>query len=247
MREPNESESAYMKRCFKEVLDEEGLDSVEDQLKEEGYKIENIRPRKSERRQEIRKQQKAVVKTGVPLSPEAIVELLPAPTDVDGRVDGAFVAGMRYEAMNVIRGIRLAQELSKMAIDQASPVIRMAQEMRAAEGKAADEAAMKAAAGVGAQIMPRIDQLAAQVAGGGENPMMSLMMTLMQPAFQQAAQHLAKFFGATQMPGHGQQSQEQQAEQPPVEQQTQVERPQAQPAGSSPNIKQRSIKEWEDS
>ena len=200
MREQDESESSYMKRCFKEVMDEEGLDGVEDKLTEEGYKIENIRPRKSERRQELKKQGKALQITGakVPLSAEAIVECLPAPTDVDGRVDGVFVAGMRYEALNIIRGIRLAQELSKMGIDQATPVISMAKEMRAAEGKAADEAARIAAASVGAQIMPEVAALRTLVASQGENPMASMMMTLMMPSMQQAAQQLAGLFGATQ-------------------------------------------------
>jgi len=64
---------------------------------------------------------------------EAIVDNLPWPVDVDGHVDGVFVAGMRYEAMNIIRGIRLAQELSKMGVDQATPIIKMAQEMRQEE------------------------------------------------------------------------------------------------------------------
>ena len=206
MRESDESESAYMKRSFKEAVDEEGLDRVEDKLKEEDYKIENIRPRKSERRQELRKQQKALVVkgTGGALTPEAIAELLPAPTDVDGRVDGVFVAGMKYEALNIIRGIRMAQELSKMGIDQATPVIRMAQEMRATEGKAADEAAIKAAAGVGAQILPEVEALRTQLAASGENPMASMMMTLMMPSMQKAAQQLAGLFGATQPGAIGQ-------------------------------------------
>ncbi len=232
MREENESESAYMKRSFKEAVDEEGLDRAEDGLKEEGFKIENIRPRKSERRQELKKQKTALVVkgtgTGGALTPEAIVELLPAPTDVDGRVDGIFVAGMRYEALNIIRGIRMAQELSKMGIDQATPVIRMAQEMRATEGKAADEAAMKAAAGVGAQILPAVEALRTQIATSGENPMASMMMTLMMPSMQQAAQQLAGLFGKTQpgapgQPGGG--------EQPP--------------AFNVPNIEEHNIGEWE--
>jgi hypothetical protein len=50
MREPNESESVYIKRRFKEAMSEEEPDYIEDQLREEGYKIENIRPRKSGRR-----------------------------------------------------------------------------------------------------------------------------------------------------------------------------------------------------
>ena len=230
MQEENESESSYMKRCFKEAVDEEGLDRVEDQLKEENYKVENIRPRKSERRQELKKQQKTLVTkgTGSALPAEAIVENLPWPVDVDGHVDGSFVAGMRYEALNVIRGIRLAQELTKMGIDQATPVIRMAQEMRQTEGQAAKEAAMQAAAGVGAQILPEVEALKSQIAASGENPMATMMMTMMMPSFQQAGQQFAKLFGATQ-PGGGGQSETgggQQTEQ------------------TMPNIEEHSIEEW---
>lgn len=230
MREENESESSYMKRCFKEIVDEEGLDRVEDQLKEEGYKVENIRPRKSERRQELKKQQKfmPVKGTSSALAAEGIVENLPWPVDVDGHVDGAFVAGMRYEALNVIRGIRLAQELTKMGIDQATPVIRMAQEMRQTESQAAKEAAMQAAAGVGAQIMPEVEAIRKQMMTQGENPMASMMMTLMMPSMQQAAQRLTGLFGATQpgatgQPGTGGGQQ---------------------PAFNSPNIEEHSIEEW---
>ena len=230
MREENESESSYMKRSFKEAVDDEGLDSIEDRLKEEGLKIENIRPRKSERRQELRKQQKALVVKGAggALTAEALAELLPSPTDVDGRVNGVFVAGMRYEALNIIRGIRMAQELSKMGIDQATPVINMAKEMRAAEGKAADEAARIAAASVGAQIMPEVEALRNLVGSQGENPMASMMMTLMMPSMQQAAQKLAGLFGATQPGGTGQtQTGEQQG------------------ALNPPNIEEHSLSEWE--
>ena len=232
MREPNESESGYMKRCFKEATDEEALDRVEDQLKEEDYKIENIRPRKSERRQELKRQQKALVTkgTGSALPAEAIVENLPWPVDVNGHVDGAFVAGMRYEALNVIRGIRLAQELTKMGIDQATPVIRMAQEMRQTESQAAKEAAMQAAAGVGAQIMPEVEAIKTQLAASGQNPMAAMMTTLMMPSLQQAAQQLAKLFTKTQPSATGQ---------------PETEGGQQQPAFSAPNIEEHGIDEWE--
>jgi len=233
MRQENESESSYMKRCFKEAMDEEGLDRVEDQLKEETYKVENIRPRKSERRQELKKPQKAlaVKGTGSALPAEAIVENLPWPVDVDGHVDGAFVAGMRYEALNVIRGIRLAQELTKLGIDQATPLIRMAQEMRQTEGQAAKEAAMQAAAGVGAQILPEVEALKSQIAASGENPMASMMMTLMMPSMQQAAKQLAGLFGATQPGGTGQ----------PTEGGQQTEQTMFNP----PNVEEHSIGDWE--
>jgi len=150
-----------------------------------------------------------------------------------------FDEGVSYGANTILAGIRAAQELSNLGISQATPVIKMAQEMRLAESQASREAAMQAAAQVGAQVLPRIDQLAAQVASSGENPMAGLMMTLMQPAFQQAAQQLARLFGATQMPGvTAQQPQEQ-----PAQSQAQ---PAQEPAWSPPNIEQRSIDEWED-
>jgi len=235
MRQENESESAYMKRCFKEAVDEEGLDRVEDQLKEETYKVENIRPRKSERRQELKKQKPMVVKgTGSALPAEAIVENLPWPVDVDGHVDGAFVAGMRYEALNVIRGIRLAQELTKLGIDQATPLIKMAQEMRQAEGQAAKEAAMQAAAGVGAQILPEVEALKTQIMSQGKDPMASMMMPLMMPSMQQAAQSLAGLFTKTQpgaQPGPGQ----------PTEGGQQTEQTMFNPS----NVEEHSIEEWE--
>jgi len=151
-----------------------------------------------------------------------------------------FDEGVSYGANTILAGIRAAQELSNLGISQATPVIKMAQEMRLAESQASREAAMQAAAGVGAQIMPRIDQLAAQVAGSGENPMAGLMMTLMQPAFQQAAQQLARLFGATQMPGMlGQPQAEQAPAQPPAQGQSQ--------AWSPPNIQEHSLEEWEES
>ncbi|MFC1910285.1 hypothetical protein ACFLXC_03195 [Chloroflexota bacterium] len=71
------------------------------------------------------------------LTPEAIVDSLDYPASANGEVNPAFVAGMKYEAKNIIRGIRIAQELNKMGLEQAKPVIEMAKEMRQAEGQAA--------------------------------------------------------------------------------------------------------------
>ncbi len=74
--------------------------------------------------------------TGGQLLAEEIVNNLPWPTSVNGEVNPVFVAGMRYEAMNVIRGICMAQQLNPMGLEQAKPVIEMAKEMRQAEGHA---------------------------------------------------------------------------------------------------------------
>ena len=165
------------------------------------------------------------------------VPIVPQEYDGSARIYWAgFDEGVSYGANTILAGIRAAQELSNLGISQATPVIKMAQEMRLAESQASREAAMQAAAQVGAQVLPRIDQLAAQVAGSGENPMGGLMMTLMQPAFQQAAQQLAKLFGAAQSPV------EQSQGQPPAQQPVQPQ-PQ-QPAWSPPNIQQRPISEF---
>lgn len=142
MREQDESETAYFKRRFAECVDEDMLDAINDQLRQEGYEPEKIKPRKSERKKEIQKQAKAamsttLVRSGGQRSAEDIVANLDWPTSVNGEVNPAFVAGMRYEAMNIIRGIRMAQELNRMGLEQAKPVIEMAKEMRQAEGQAA--------------------------------------------------------------------------------------------------------------
>jgi len=127
------------------------------------------------------------------MSPEALVELMPQP---DG-VNEAFVAGMKYEAVNMIRGIRMAQELSKMGISQADPIIKMAQEMRKAEGQAAREVANELAGFVSqsnAKVTSSIEQLR-QVVGGKSDDPFSRMMSMMQ-----SMQQMSQMFGMP-MPG----------------------------------------------
>ena len=199
----NESESARIKRRFAEAEDEDMLDGIEDQLREEGLKIENIRPRKSERRKELQKHRKtgtAVTRTGGQLSAEAIVENLAWPMNVNGEVDPVFVAGMRYEAMNVIRGIRMAQELNKMGLEQAKPVIEMAKEMRAAEGQAAQTIAAQLGQVTmqsNQQIIGAIHELAAAQSQGQQtsemDPMQKMFVDAMQP---HAAQAIGQLFAS---------------------------------------------------
>jgi len=107
---------------------------------------------------------------------------------VNGEVDPVFVAGMRYEAMNVIRGIRMAQELNKMGLEQAKPVIEMAKEMRQAEGQAAQTIAAQLGQVTmqsNQQIIGAIHELAAAQSQGQQtsemNPMARMVFSALQP------------------------------------------------------------------
>jgi len=226
MRDQGESETAYFKRRFAECSDEDMLETIDDQLREEGYAPEKIRPRKSERRKEIQKRAKntstiAVARTAAQLPAEQIVENLPWPMSCDGEVDPAFVAGMKYEAMNVIRGIRLAQELNRMGLEQAKPVIEMAKEMRQAEGQAAQAIASELAQATmqsNQQILGAIHEMAAsQGQPSGRDPMTQAFANAAAPIWGQLLQRLFSSFA-----GMGQQQkhpvQEQSSDNPPQEQ-----------------------------
>jgi len=212
MREPGESETAYFKRRFAEASDDETLDMVDDQLREEGYAPEKIKPRKSERRKELQKQSRVTTavarSTGGQLSAEEIVNNLPWPTSVDGEVNPVFVAGMRYEAMNVIRGIRMAQQLNQMGLEQAKPVIEMAKEMRQSEGQAAQTIAAQLGQVTlqsNQQILSAIRELAAaqsQEQPSGVDPWTSAVFSAALPFFGPLLQRLfASFSGLPQQPG----------------------------------------------
>ena len=69
-----------------------------------------------------------------------------------------FDAGVEYGMKSILIGVRVAQELSKMGIEQATPIIKMAQEMRQAEGQAAQVAAQEAARETAAQVATYFDQ-----------------------------------------------------------------------------------------
>ena len=84
----------------------------------------------------------------------------------DGDYKLGFLDGMGVLIMAARYNQLLAASQSEVLTNQ----LKIMEESRKGSAEVAQEAAARAAAGVGAQIMPRIDQLAAQVAGGGENP-----------------------------------------------------------------------------
>lgn len=197
MRDPEESETKYITRRLLEAESEEELKAITAELESEGIDTKSIANRKSELKDRLFKGKSLakggeMVAKGV-MSPEALVELMPQP---DG-VNEAFVAGMKYEAVNMIRGIRMAQELSKMGISQADPIIKMAQEMRKAEGQAAQEVANELAGFVSqsnAKVASSIEQLRQLVGGKSDDPF-TRMISMMQ-----SMQQMSQMFGLP-MPG----------------------------------------------
>jgi len=197
MRDPDESETKYISRRILEAESEDDLKAITAELESEGIDPKSIANRKSELKDRLFKGKSLakspdLVAKGI-MSPEALVELMPQP---DG-VNGAFVAGMKYEAMNMIRGIRMAQELSKMGISQADPIIKMAQEMRKAEGQAAREVAGELAGFVSqsnARVTNSIEQLRQLIGGQSDDPF-TRMLSMMQ-----SMQQLSQMFGMP-MPG----------------------------------------------
>ena len=253
MREQDESESAYFKRRFAEAFDADALDTVDNQLREEGYAPEKISPRKSERRKELQKQSRATTaitrSTGGQLSAEEIVNNLPWPTSVDGEVNPVFVAGMRYEAMNVIRGIRMAQQLNQMGLEQAKPVIEMAKEMRQAEGQAAQTIAAQfgqVTMQSNQQILSAIHDLAAQPQGQGPasdtNPLVKAIFSAMQPYVAQTVGQIFSSIFKKPQPGTPPQSGQPVANPPLTGQPTQ----QAEPEGPPPHMKPGEEGQWKE-
>jgi len=192
MRQPGESEHAYITRRFKEADNEDDLDRIEAELREEGIKLENIRPRKAERRKRLRKEgilptrQQLVSKQ---LTPEmqAFMEnvYIPRPVDgADGFWDG-YELGTRRARQDMFLSLFALQQLSSLGIQQAKPLVDMAKELRGDVG----QAAQAAAAGVGQALQPQMQKLADAIRQGAmassPNPFASMIAQAFQPFVQQ--------------------------------------------------------------
>lgn len=144
----------------------------------------------------------------------------------DGDYKRGFVDGIGVLIMAARYNQILAASQSEVLTNQ----IKIMEESRKGSAEVAQEAAARAAAHVGAEILPRIDALQSQIMAQSQNPMAALMMSMMAPSFQQAGQQFAKVFGATQLGGKNQ---------------TGAEKSSEQVAFNPPNIEEHSIKEWE--
>ena len=113
---------------------------------------------------------------------DVLIQQLNLPEIVDGSSE-VFNSGVAYGMRSILIGVRVAQELSKMGIDQASPIIKMSQEMRQAEGQAASTAAHEAAQETASRVADYFDQKMEQKKpdiASTPNPMQGVMARWME-------------------------------------------------------------------
>jgi len=129
--------------------------------------------------------------------PEALINAMVVP-NVDGELVG-FDKGMKFGANLVVLGVRVAQELSAIGIQQARPVIDMAKSMREGEAMAAKGAAMDAAAMAAGQVERNIAPYLAAMgkASEGVNPMQAMMAKMFEPLMMNI---VSKFVPGMQAP-----------------------------------------------
>ena len=153
--------------------------------------------------------QTAVTRYGDGTKPQAVETIIRGMKLPELVLDGGkeiFDSGVRYGMSALVAGVRLAQELSQMGISQASPVIRMAQELRAGAGESAREAGQVAAENA---IAGAMEYLASQQKPQGKvdiatvrDPMMGILARAMEPALTQAMNKMFSAFGGqTAQPG----------------------------------------------
>ncbi len=117
---------------------------------------------------------------------ESIIDAIALPED--GDLPG-FVAGTRFGMNLMIVGVRMAQEIASIGVQQAKPLIAMSKEMRTGEREAASLASQEAAMKVGALIMgdlgPQMAAMEGKVEGMSKptstNPMLDMMVRAMEP------------------------------------------------------------------
>lgn len=103
-----------------------------------------------------------------PVPPEALIAGLEMP-DESGS-GGVFEAGMKFGMGCILLGIRLAQEVSAMGVQQAKPLIEMAKDMRAGEAQVARAAAFEAAGEVVHEVGGMMTVLEKQIQSVSASP-----------------------------------------------------------------------------
>jgi hypothetical protein len=137
---------------------------------------------------------------GKPSPLEVLIQELKVPAIADGQAV-VFDAGVEYGVRSVLVGVRVAQELSAMGVQQAMPLIKMAQEMRESEAQAAKILAGEFAEATlegNKELKGAITALGNQITASGPNPFASMFAQGMSPVFSQAFQGLMKYFGGKQ-------------------------------------------------
>ena len=92
---------------------------------------------------------------------------------------------MKFGAKMVVMGVRIAQELSALGIQQVKPLIELARDARSGEEAAAKNAAIEAAQGAAAMVQQNLTPYLANMTKPAEtNPMQSMMARTMGPIIE---------------------------------------------------------------
>lgn len=173
----DKGKSAQIKERLGQATSEEELQELQRQLIEEGFEKKTVQNIASEVRKGKGLRSKALILTrSMPI--EALIQQLELPAVTDGTKE-VFDAGVAYGMKSILIGVRVAQELSRMGVDQATPIINMAKEMRQAEGQAAEVAAREAARETAAQVAAYFDQRKPDIATTPD-PMKGFMARAME-------------------------------------------------------------------
>lgn len=115
--------------------------------------------------------------------PEVIINEISVPME-DGDIPG-FEKGMKFGMSMVVMGVRVAQELSAMGIQQARPLLDMAASMRQGEERAAKNAAFEAATMAAGEVQGNLAPLLASLNKSSEgDPMKAMMVRTFEPMLQ---------------------------------------------------------------
>jgi len=178
------------------------VDICAQELEKDGYRKRPTKPSKEEKR---------LMVTGAPPGksvqtyakgspPEAIIESMELPI-VDGQIVG-FESGMKFGARMVVMGVRIAQELSALGIQQVKPLIELSRDARSGEEAAAKNAAIEAATGAAAMIQQNLAPYLANMGKAPEtNPMQGMMVRTMEPIIQKLMGSLIPGMGPQQAQG----------------------------------------------
>ena len=143
MGNKEEGKTQYIRQRLLEARSDDELDEICTQLKADpDIPSGSVDAEKSKLKKkgafQFKTEPTKAIASSKPLPVEALIKELSLPPVADG-TRYIFDSGVAYGMKSILIGVRVAQELSKMGIDQATPIIKMAQEMRQTEGEVAKE------------------------------------------------------------------------------------------------------------
>lgn len=191
MTDHEEGKTEYIRRRLLEAGNEEELEEICQELKGEAdVAAGSVDAEKSKLKKKGAFQFNTDAGKAIAISKqmpiEALINELVLPPMVNG-TRHVFNSGVEYGMKSILIGVRVAQELSKMGIDQATPIIKMAQEMRQTEGQVARDTGIAMGETIAGKLFDLIEQRLPQKPDIAQapNPMKGLMARTMETVMNQ--------------------------------------------------------------